>query len=239
MLYNYQQSMARTTVKRKLKELEDDIEPEQEQHPSSKRIKIKNDNDKQISSIFENKKDHNQFLQIYEILQKSKSMKNMSISSDINKEIAEYSTGKWVECGECKQMISVLFEKDTYFCSGCMTNVKYSKCDSHDRYVLTSKPDQHFCQHCGEKGGKVLIDCCDGKRCGGCKNVCCGDCLINRYYKSKYEIGITGACGICGQFTCEGCIAIPDGSLHIERDADIKCVCTSCCKQNKDLFKYV
>ena len=104
------------------------------------------------SSIFEDASDHQQFLNIFEIIEKSELAQIMNVCHDINKEIAEFATGNWEECGgaNCDGLVSVLKEYEKFECLSCngiFTKEKiyscphcnmrfrtYSNCKSHGRY---------------------------------------------------------------------------------------------------------
>ena len=102
-------------MKRKFGEIEavQDMDDKTQEDSSRKRQEQEN----QISSsLFKNEMDQERFQKIFELLQESELLKEMDISSDINKEIAEYSNGHWVEHEECSSMISVLFNDHQNLC---------------------------------------------------------------------------------------------------------------------------
>ena len=70
------------------------------------------------SSLFKHPSDHEQFLEIFESVEESELIQIMNVSHDISKEIAEYSTGNWKECGDtnCDGLVSVLKEYGTFEC---------------------------------------------------------------------------------------------------------------------------
>ncbi len=151
-----------------------------DKHKPSKKIKTNNNAiGTKSSSIFKDDQDYKEFVKMYGAIWESKMIKQMSISSDITKEIAEYSTGGWKECGipSCKQLISLLFEKETYFCTGCNKSVKWYLCDNCGPVLLPLEDeDEYYCEHCEKKYAyDTKVACCGGK-CKICTGNCCWYC---------------------------------------------------------------
>ena len=95
--------------KRKLNALEDDSN-------SSKRHRM--DSHNIVSSLFTGL-GQNQFVELFKIIEQSELIKKLNIWQDINKQIAEYSVGKWGICENekmhrmhCRKVGRIIFEED-------------------------------------------------------------------------------------------------------------------------------
>ena len=179
--------------KRKFNELnQNQYESEKNDHSNpSKKRRI----DRDIkSSLFGNESDHNQFKQIFESIENSQIIQTLSISHDINREIAEYATGNWAICenDDCGEILSALHEDfGPYFCPGCNEIVSIYSCENQNCNGVWAYPPVNA-RH---------------RLCVGCHNYICSNCEIK--------------CDICGSKYCRvGCT----GSGYYECCAQIKCL---------------
>eukprot|EP01084_Bolivina_argentea_P292277 502438_1 len=116
----------------------------------------------QIQSIwFSNNIDHKQFNQIYSIINNSELSNHLNIPYLLNKEIAEYATGQFVECNgdiNCTNHISILNGHIQIYSNNNYENIiGYKYCIESEKY---------YCFDCMNKANKCLYcmdwdcDCC-------------------------------------------------------------------------------
>ena len=91
---------------------------------------------------------NHQFLKIFGSIEESELTQIMAVPHDINKEIAEYSTGSLTKCGDanCDGLISVLKEYEKFECLSCNGIWYQCRCDTllpSKRLSLT-----HRCYKC-------------------------------------------------------------------------------------------
>ena len=212
-----------------------------------------------------NEKDKIRLQEIYELLQESELLKEMNVSSDINKEIAEYANGHWLEHKECGSMISVLFKHHenscNYDCNGCNKLCWFSTCTACEKIMISSNNSNYQTCECGEFPPVYCDDCKYlFNKCGSCEELCCpdcfGDCIDincgscgNKYcdycvnqerdrHGLSMDIAI-GHCIICGaNDLCKKCVKSPKDWKRLRIvSSDIECVCIKCFNKHKDIFK--
>ena len=189
--------------------------------PSSKQRKRKMN--VPIESLFMgNEKDDNECKDILEIMEKSQITKRLNISRDINKEIAEFATGRWETC-ECDESVSILHaDEGEYLCPGCQQILKQHTCKTcHHNFVSTSLcrdqrgPPPNLCFSCGED---ICNDCEQSCECEGCGEVYCDDCAE--------------PCNDCNDRGCPQC-----NGQCFKCDKGPTCyICTRECRKCGDLF---
>merc|ERR1712154_96419 len=165
-----------------------------------------------IKTMFENKKDHEQCLNIYHSLTASKLVSDCSVPTIIKHQIAEYATGELSKCYYCRLTVSYLngdnFEKDLFrinmdkekglickqchekerICNFCNTKYKLSSTE------LCSSCFQPFCMnHCKTSfcrcGMERFCNKCSflpSFQCNQCKATLCDgcreECVYGHYY---------------------------------------------------------
>ena len=254
-------------MKRKLNEVDDEEKMQNsiesvvldsiEPNKSKKRKKMNNEIK---SSLFRCREDHDQFTTIFKLLQESELLEQMNIPSDINKEIAEYSTGEWVKHkGDCNAMVSALWEDISYGksndfkCMECEKNCWFIGCGCDKIIMCDSQQDSLRCNCCKE----FRCNDCENYKCHLCPNVYCGWCVamerMECYRCNRIFCGYcdnyarVGCCAMCGEYYCFDCIKLPgkklldfikdeDSYCEIE---DIKCVCARCYERHKEMFRWL
>ena len=214
---------ASASRKRKLNEMDQDLfESENHQNSMAKRnvypsknrrakIKIK-------SSLFTHKSDQKQFKKIFKSIEKSSIIQILSISHDINKQIAEFATGNLVICenNECGEMVPTLHgDEGEYVCPGCDEIVQLYSCSSCNKHWVSSNDDEFYsCPTCEEC---ICADC--RSECNTCQLNICAVCL-----------GME--CGKCNKKACPGCTCICDGCGDIRICCKCSNECDICGKMN-------
>eukprot|EP01084_Bolivina_argentea_P280537 479770_1 len=127
---------------------------------------------KKIKSIFSHSKDHDEFLKYFHSIQQSSLPHSLNIPSDINKEIAAFSTGLIKKCSGsyCNARICVLNQDWIEFSN-----------DTLSKWTYCSKTDKYFCDMCLPY--TTHFHCCDTIQCfkGYRKCVWSGDEIKCRY----------------------------------------------------------
>ena len=176
--------------------------------------KVKLEVDRSIKTRFLNSKDHKACIKYLQSIEESDLIQSLQIPQDVNREIAEYTTGLIKECGnkDCKAGICVLneamvnfengketewnycVEKDIFFCSLCKpSTVKFICCDTVQYVTDDTKCD-----------GSVKYD--DGK-------TRCFDEVYNKYSMrwkcqfcddsdSEFDNDNSRTCRGCGKWMC-------------------------------------
>ena len=112
------------------------------------------------SSIFKDSCDHDQFLKLLKSIKESELTEIMNVSHDINKEIAEYSTGDWINCcnKECAELVSKLKVDERLECMGCnrtWLGCRYCDKSFYFRHNLLLHKISHLptwaCPHCDDR----------------------------------------------------------------------------------------
>ena len=170
----------------------------------------KKDNENKIKSMFSDEDDHNQFMKLFESIGETAIAKQLNLSNDIIKEVAEHATGDWETCGDpdCGELVSVLEGQQTYWCPGCMKNVKYYECELHDQLLLPiiEDEDDYYCHLCRDWSAvNTLIACCGGDECGVCGTKYCETCIYRGEFGKNY-LENAGECTKCGDWTCSDCV---------------------------------
>eukprot|EP01084_Bolivina_argentea_P013156 24655_1 len=207
-----------------------DIEPLLDESPT-KKLEI-NTNTIEIKSIWLlHPSDHSEFKQLFATIDNSELSKSLQIPHFINKEIAEYGTGQFVQCtnSKCNNKIPILHQdaamyndnhenanklgykwceqSDEYYCDKCMNSAK--SCDCCCAH-LHFQPDCDKCNECKTYLCNCECDCdcsCQDK-CDNCGIKSCNDCWFIK------------ECARCNKDFCQNCSIMPDKS-----DC---CICNDC-----------
>ena len=240
-------------------EMIEHIDSNGEYNPPPRTKKRQRIEDSMKSALFSHKSDHQEFLEIFRAIEKSEIIKTLSISHDINKEIAEYATGQLLECQNagCGQIIHILYEDcdwdDKIQCPGCNKDTQRRCCsECKNRYManlnqprICPRCEDELCFECQEKSNKCIA--CDALHCKYCmKNQC--ECCEREFCEFYDEIDgygknetnakyIVGGCSICGGIVCQDCISMPE-LVDIKGGYVNNCICNDCFKKHKDIFKH-
>ena len=201
-------------------------------------FKLRRFNEYVESSLFrENETDHNQFKDIFKLIEESEIIKRLNISQSINKEIAEFATGKWEICEACCESVSILHEDEgEYLCPVCEEIVKLWSCkDCNQNWLSILSKDE--IQHCFTCGCIICATCL--QKCCGCGEIICNDCLEKCNDCNAIEcIECNGWCAKCEKdptchrctFECGKCrlLFCKDHMGMIRCKGCKLCVCDSC-----------
>ena len=170
--------------------------------PPTKKAKLVNEN---IISVFEHEDDHNKFIEYYESLN-SLNLYNISIPSEIWKEIAEYSVGTRSTCKneECKEEI---------------WRTEGGNKEGYDSYI--DQCGNWCCFTCGEWF------------CPQCKFIYCTHC--EDYYCDGCKAESIEECKQCKQITCNACLEVDDHKAFCDNCNVYLCAdCKEICKEECD-----
>ena len=165
------------------------------------------------SNTFRHKSDQQQFESLFQSLESSMICKQLKVSSEINKEIAAFGTGKIKLCSgsKCDQEISVLFgdglfprdyrycrRSNCYYCSKCMADCYTHVCGRLGLHVDAQKCSNMTCDR---------VTRCNHSKCSRCKyDGSCSSCFScgARFCSDCVETEIL-ICYGCGQRACCDC----------------------------------
>eukprot|EP01084_Bolivina_argentea_P309429 535213_1 len=141
----------------------------------TKKHKI-NINSAEINSFwFRNPSDYSEFKQLYTTIDNCNLSKLLRIPHSINKEIAEYGTGQFVQCNnsKCNNDIPILFQDKQIYNNNHKNSNKL-------RYKWSQEYDEYYCDECMDSAKVCDCNCCeqlhfipDCDKCNECKSYMC------------------------------------------------------------------
>ena len=186
------------------------------------------------STLFPHPSDQQQFRSLFGSIDASILPQTLQIGPDVIKEIAEFATGDWKNCGnqDCAALISVLSEdaavydndhgnatkirykylENTYFCSECMCCVEEHKCTVCWSKYLCHTQTNAKCHGCGcfhheqcQSFSSRCMQCgCDGALCFYCNMT--SRCVVCHTSVCNRHTGLTNHGYLTvGQNVCTEC----------------------------------
>ena len=185
--------------KRSLSSLDDSID-QLELNPTFKKRKISlqkdaEDETEHIETVFTNKYDIQQCVEIFKTLNTIKN--NQLMSKDINKLISEYATGNTKKCTFCCSEVVILHSDNLPDYQNSMDSDKESQDFGYGRFFHGTG---YYCIYCTKL--QHLLDCKCG--CNQLYRYCAGCCCI-RSENSQHKDGYDGNCNICNKWRCIQC----------------------------------
>ena len=169
------------------------------------------------SSLFEHQLDQAQFVNIFKLLQESSLLQKMSIPSAINKEIAEYSVGRWVEHKhpDCNIIMSVMHEDIEHLKDRsqveCISSIGFDYYDDIGYRPYESTNNHSFeclgceqncwldkCEDCDE-----IVICTDGVNIYDSWNLY-WYCICMKFLCDACNVDV---CDECMEFFCNDCLS--------------------------------
>lgn len=202
-------------MKRKFREIETDkVGDECDNHTEESPIKSRKKRKTKVSvksSLFKNKNDQKDFSKIFKSIEASELIQILNISHDINKSIAEYATGKLLECKNegCGEIIVTLHQdcdsdgKIMRECPGCKKEIERRYCsDCDDYYYVAVDAKEYVCPKCGED---VCFQCQKGwnnpKAMEKIRSIC-DDPSMKKFIPDR----VFEKCMACWEYHCKHCM---------------------------------